>query len=249
MPTFLSENIEIAYAVYGEGAPVILVHGFASNAEVNWVSTGWVDALVEAGYQAVTLDNRGHGQSEKLYDPAKYPAREMAKDVINLIDHLDLGVTALLGYSMGARICAFAAMDAPQKVQAVIFGGLGINMIHGMTDSDEIIAGLLAPNLSDVTQKTARQFRVFAEHTGSDLKALAACMASSRTKIDADDVARISVPVLVAVGSEDDVAGAPEPLAELLPEGEVLVIERRDHMRATGDAQFKAGAISFLSRH
>lgn len=249
MPTFLSEDIEIAYAVYGEGPPIVLVHGFASNAEVNWVSTGWVEALMEAGYQAIAFDNRGHGQSEKLYNPEKYPAREMAKDVVNLIDHLQLGSAALLGYSMGARISAFAAIDAPERVRAVIFGGLGINMIHGMSHSGEIIAGLLAPKLSEVTEKTARQFRLFAEHTGSDLKALAACMASSRTKIEAADVARISVPALVAVGSEDEVGGAPGALADLMPQGEALVIERRDHMRATGDPQFKTGAIDFLSRH
>lgn len=249
MPKFLSDGIEIAYEVYGDGAPIMLVHGFASNGEVNWVATGWVEALIEAGYQAITIDNRGHGQSEKLYDPALYGAQMMARDVANLIDHLGCGSAVLLGYSMGARIAAFVAIDAPEKVRAAVFGGLGINMIRGLSDSDEIIEGLLAPSLSDVTQKTARQFRVFAEHTKSDLKALATCMASSRTKITEDDVRQIAVPVLVAVGSEDDVGGSPEALASLMPQGEALVIERRDHMRATGDAQFKRGVLTFLEHH
>ncbi len=249
MPKFTSEGFEIAYETYGEGPPVVLVHGFASSGQVNWVATGWVETLTEAGYQAITIDNRGHGQSEKIYDSEYYSAREMAKDTINLIDHLGIGPAVLLGYSMGARISAFAALDAPEKVRAVIFGGLGINMIHGMSNSEEIIEGLLAPALSSVTHKTARQFRIFADHTRSDRKALAACMAGSRARISADDVKKISVPALVAVGSEDDVGGAPEPLAELLPQGEVLVIERRDHMRATGDPQFKTGVLAFLQRH
>ncbi len=249
MPKFTSEGFEIAYETYGEGPPVVLVHGFASSGQVNWVATGWVETLTEAGYQAITIDNRGHGQSEKIYDSEYYSAREMAKDTINLIDHLGIGPAVLLGYSMGARISAFAALDAPEKVRAVIFGGLGINMIHGMSNSEEIIEGLLAPALSSVTHKTARQFRIFADHTRSDRKALAACMAGSRARISADDVKKINVPALVAVGSEDDVGGAPEPLAELLPQGEVLVIERRDHMRATGDPQFKTGVLAFLQRH
>lgn len=249
VPTFQSEGIEIAYESHGEGPPVILVHGFASNGQVNWLDTGWVETLTDAGYRAITIDNRGHGRSEKLYDAAYYPARTMAHDVVNLIDHLDLGSAVLMGYSMGARISAFAALDAPDKVRAVIFGGLGINMIHGMSDSEEIIEGLLAPSLSDVTHKTARQFRIFADHTGSDRKALAACMASSRAKVSAQDVSRITVPALVAVGSDDDVGGAPEPLAELMPHGEALVIERRDHMRATGDPQFKKGVLAFLERN
>ncbi len=249
MPTFQSEGIEIAYESHGEGPPIILVHGFASNGQVNWVDTGWVEALTEAGYRAITIDNRGHGQSEKLYEPDYYPAREMAHDVVNLIDHLELGSAVLMGYSMGARISAFAAIDAPEKVTAVIFGGLGINMIRGMSDSEEIIEGLLAPSLSEVTHKTARQFRIFADHTGSDRKALAACMASSRARISEEDVRKVSVPALVAVGSDDDVGGAPEPLAEMMEKGEALVIERRDHMRATGDPQFKAGVLAFLERN
>lgn len=249
MPKFLSEDIEIAYSVFGNGPPIVAIHGFASNGDINWVQTGWVEALVDAGYQAIIIDNRGHGASQKLYDPVYYPAREMAKDAANLIAHLDVGPAVLLGYSMGARISAFAAMDAPERVRAVVFGGLGINMIRGLPDSDQIIEGLLAPNLSDVTQKTARQFRIFAEHTKSDLKALAACMAASRSKITEQDIGQIGVPALVAVGSEDGVGGAPEPLAALMPQGEAMVIERRDHMRATGDPQFKHGVLSFLNNH
>jgi len=248
LPNFQSENIEIAYADYGDGPPVVLVHGFASNGRVNWVDTGWVSTLVESGFRAITIDNRGHGQSQKLYDPAFYSARTMAHDVANLIEHLGLGRANLLGYSMGARISAFTALDAPEKVRTVTFGGLGINMIRGLSDSSEIIKGLEAPTLKEITHKTGRQFRIFAEHTGSDLKALASCMAASRTRISESDVGKISAPALVAVGSEDDIGGAPEPLAALLPKGEALIIDRRDHMRATGDPQFKKGVLSFLER-
>lgn len=249
MPVFQSEGIAIHFEIYGEGPPVVLVHGFASNGRVNWVDTGWTDTLAEAGFQAILIDNRGHGESEKLYDPEKYPAREMARDVVNLIAHLEFESAALLGYSMGARISAFAALDAPEKISAVIFGGLGINMVHGLSDSEEIVAGLLASSVGDVKGGTGRQFRIFAERTGSDLKALAACMSSSRDRITEEQARGIGMPALVAVGSEDTVAGAPEPLAALLPQGEVLVIPRRDHMRATGDPVFKQGAVAFLKRH
>ncbi len=248
MPVFQSEGFELAYQVHGEGAPVAAVHGFASNGDVNWVATGWVDALTEAGYQVITLDNRGHGASEKIYDTEVYSARDMARDVANLIDHLGFEKAALIGYSMGARISAFACIDSPDKVACAIFGGLGINMLSPMIDSAEIIDALKAESLSLVKHPTGRQFRIFAEHTKSDLKALAACMGGSRTPVPKDDFERIAVPVLVAVGSEDTVGGPAQPLADLLPKGEALVIERRDHMRATGDPQFKKGALAFLGR-
>lgn len=248
MPTFESEGFEIAYEVFGEGSPIVAVHGFGSNINVNWVATGWVETLTKAGYQVVALDNRGHGNSEKIYDPSVYGAPDMARDVANLIDHLGFEKVALIGYSMGARISAFVCLQNPEKVACAIFGGLGGNMVRPMPDSDEIIAALNAPTLGEVTHKTGRQFRIFADHTGSDRKALAACMAGSRTRITEDDIRAISVPVLVAVGSEDVVGGDAQTLADMLEQGEALVIERRDHMRATGDPQFKDGALAFLSR-
>ena len=154
MGVFQSEGIEIAYESYGTGQPIILVHGFASNGAINWVDTGWVKLLVDSGYTPITIDNRGHGLSEKLYDPALYPAKTMARDVIGLIDHLGLvethGPVPIMGYSMGARICAFVSMQAPEKIRAAIFGGLGINMVHGLGGSEDIVQGLLAPKLADV---------------------------------------------------------------------------------------------------
>jgi len=248
VPHFTSEGISIAYESFGEGPPVILVHGFGSNRHVNWINTGWTESLVAAGYRAIALDNRGHGESEKLYDPALYSARTMARDVANLIDHLGLGRAALIGYSMGARIAAFVALDAPEKVAAAVFGGLGEAMVTGMEDGAVIVEGLRAEKLSDVTDKTARQYRIFADHTGSDRAALAACMAGTRVPIAADLIARIAVPVLVAVGTEDAVSGPAAPLAAILPQGEVLDITGRDHMRATGDPQFKRGVMAFFER-
>lgn len=248
MPHFTSEDLQISYAVYGEGKPVMLVHGFASNGKVNWVNTGWVEALVDAGYQVITIDNRGHGDSAKIYDPDRYGARDMARDVANLIDHLKLGQAAVMGYSMGARISAFLALDAPEKVAAVIFGGLGINMVHGMNDAEQIANALTAPSLDAVTDKTGRQFRRFAESTGSDLNALAACIRGARYKISESDVKRIAAPALVVVGSEDDISGDADALAALLPKGEALTIARRDHMRATGDPLFKQAVIDFLAK-
>jgi len=248
MPRFTSEGFDIAYEVYGEGKPIVAVHGFASSGTVNWVATGWVETLTGAGYQVVTIDNRGHGASEKLYDAAVYGAEDMARDVANLIDHLEFEKAALIGYSMGARISAFVCIQNPEKVACAIFGGLGANMPTPTLDAPEIIDGLNAGALSEVTHPSARQFRIFAEHTKSDLKALAACMAGSRTLVPVEDIKRISVPVLVATGSEDVVSGPAQPLADLMPQGEAMTIERRDHMRATGDPQFKRGALEFLGR-
>lgn len=248
MPSFTTSGLTLAYEVAGKGAPVLLVHGFASSGKVNWVDTGWVQTLVEAGYQAITLDNRGHGQSDKPHDPDLYYPNQMAEDAVALLDHLGIGRAAVIGYSMGARIAAFMAFTHPERVASVVFGGMAMNLINGLTDGNDIIAGLRAPALADLSHPTARQFRIFADHTGSDREALAACMETSRQPMARADVRRIAVPVLVAVGEQDEMAGRPEPLAELLPQGEAVVIPKRDHMRATGDKVFKAAALDFLGK-
>ena len=101
--------VEIAYLDEGEGDPVVLVHGFASTKEVNWVRPGWVTTLKGAGRRVIALDNCGHGSSSKLYEPADYHTTKLAGDVSALIDHLSLGRVDVVGYSMGARIAAFLA--------------------------------------------------------------------------------------------------------------------------------------------
>ena len=249
MPNFLSDGISIAYEVWGEGPPVLLIHGFASSIAVNWVATGWVETLVKAGYRVVAIDNRGHGNSQKLYDPNLYFAHEMAGDALRLLDHLGIERTPVIGYSMGARIAAYLALQAPDRLTCAVFGGMGMNLITGLADSEAIISGLTAETLSEVTEKTARQFRIFAEHSGADRAALAACMINSREPMPEAKVRKIAVPVLVVVGSEDEMAGSPQALAALLSEGEAVVVPRRDHMRATGDPQFKAAALAFLASH
>src|SRR5262245_21986229 len=129
MPDFRDDAVAIAYLDEGEGEPVVLVHGFGSTKEVNWLNPGWISTLTRAGRRAVALDNRGHGASAKLYDPAAYHSAVMAEDVRALLDHLAIPRADIMGYSMGARIAAFLALAHPERVRSVILGGLGIRLV------------------------------------------------------------------------------------------------------------------------
>lgn len=244
--TFSSDGVEIAYIDEGEGAPVLLIHGFASNVQTNWVTPGWVGFLKGKGYRVIAFDNRGHGRSEKLYRQEDYGAPLMAEDARRLLDHLDIASAHIMGYSMGARITAFLSRAHPQRLRSAVFGGLGINMVRGMAGTGPIAAALEARSIDDVTNATARTFRVFAEQTKSDLKALAACIRSARDPLTREDVARISCPVLVAVGENDVVGGSAEDLAALIPGARALAIPNRDHMKAVGDRVYKDGVAAFL---
>ena len=194
MPSFRHDDVEIAFLDEGEGEPIVLVHGFASNAAVNWVQPGWIAFLNGAGRRAIALDNRGHGASTKLYDPAAYHSAVMAGDLAALIDYLELGRADVMGYSMGARITAFLALQHPQRLRSAIFGGLGGRLIDGTGVPDDVAGALEAPSLAAVSDPRARVFRAFAEQTKSDLRALAACIRGSSQTLTPAQIGSIRVP-------------------------------------------------------
>lgn len=252
MQHFDSDGIDIAFRDTGEAAakagtlPVLLIHGFASNVAMNWAASGWIDALNKAGYRVIAFDNRGHGESQKLYDLAAYGSPLMAEDARRLLDHLGVGRVHVVGYSMGARIAAFLAVGHPDRVGRVVFGGLGVNMVRGMAGTGPIARALEAASIEDVTNPTARTFRAFAEMTKSDLKALAACIRSSRAPITADMIGALTVPALVAVAEGDVIAGSAQELATLIPGARAYTIPSHDHNRAVGSRAFKDEVLRFL---
>lgn len=251
MSSFSSDGVRLAYLDTGpaEAPPIVLVHGFASNTRVNWVTTGWVDTLTGAGFRVISIDNRGHGASEGPHDPEVYGTGTfMAEDVRRLLDHLGLGKVDVMGYSMGAWICGHLAVRHPERLRSVVFGGLAMAMTEGLGGQETIAQALEAETDAEVKSPNARAYRAFAKQTGSDLLALAACMRGSRQPVARADLMAVDLPVLIAVGTRDEVAGSVEDFARLIPGAEVLPIPDRDHMLAVGDKVYKAGVLDFLSR-
>ncbi len=244
--SFTHDGLDLAYFDVGSGEPILLIHGFASTASVNWVHPGWLKTLGEAGYRVIALDNRGHGKSDKPHDPERYYPRLMAGDAAALLDHLGIENAHVMGYSMGARIAANLALADPEKVRGLIFGGLGIALCDGAGDWDPIAEALRAPSLDDVTHERGRMFRAFADQTRSDRIALAACIETSRELVSREDVGRIAAPTLIGVGTRDDLAGSAQTLAGLMQNARALDIPNRDHMLAVGDKVFKQAVLDFL---
>ena len=248
MPSFKNGAVEIAYLDEGEGAPILLVHGFASTKNVNWVYPTWVSDLRKNSRRVIALDNRGHGESTKLYDPVEYSIPMMASDVVALMDHLDIARADVMGYSLGARMTAWLGLTKPERLRSAILGGIGMAMVDGGGPGENVAAALEAPSLEDVSDPVGRTFRAFADQTRSDRRALAACLRGSRGLMSREQIAGIDVPVLIAVGTTDEVAGSAHGLGELIAGAEVLDIPNRDHMRAVGDKVYKTGVVDFLSR-
>jgi pimeloyl-ACP methyl ester carboxylesterase len=248
MPSFHHGSVEICYLDEGEGDPILLVHGFASTKNVNWVYPSWVSELKKSGWRVIAFDNRGHGDSTKLYDPREYELTTMAGDITALMDHLDLERADVMGYSLGSRMTAVLARSAPHRLRSAIFGGIGIGLIEGGGPGENVVKALEANTLEEVADPVGRTFRAFADQTRSDRRALAACLRGSRRLMTKEEAAEIAVPVLIAVGTADQIAGSAHALSEIIPGAQVLDIPHRDHMRAVGDKVYKAGVLDFLSR-
>jgi pimeloyl-ACP methyl ester carboxylesterase len=181
MPSFHNGAVEIAYLDEGEGDPILLVHGFASTKNVNWVYPTWVSELRKNGRRVIAFDNRGHGDSAKLYDAGAYEIGIMADDIGALMDHLKIERADVMGYSLGARMTAVLAQRQPQRLRSAIFGGIGIGLIEGGGPGENVAAALEAASLDDVTDPVGRTFRAFADQTRSDRLALAACLRGSQS--------------------------------------------------------------------
>jgi pimeloyl-ACP methyl ester carboxylesterase len=248
MPSFHNGAVEIAYLDEGEGDPILLVHGFASSKNVNWVYPTWVSELKKNGHRVIAFDNRGHGDSSKLYDAADYEIEIMAGDISALMDHLNIERADIMGYSLGSRMTAVLARQAPQRLRSAILGGIGIGLIEGGGPGESVAEALEAPSLEDVTDPVERTFRAFADQTRSDRRALAACLRGSRRLMTSEEAAGIDVPVLIAVGTADEIAGSAAALGKIIPGAQVLDIPNRDHMRAVGDKVYKSGVLDFLSQ-
>jgi pimeloyl-ACP methyl ester carboxylesterase len=248
MPSFHHGAVEIAYLDEGEGDPILLVHGFASTKNVNWVYPTWVSELKKNGRRVLAFDNRGHGESAKLYDPAAYEIAIMASDITALMDHLNIERADVMGYSLGSRMAAVLARSQPERLRSAIFGGIGIGLIEGGGPGENVARALEADSLDEVTDPVGRTFRAFADQTRSDNRALAACLRGSRRLMTREEAAGISVPALIAVGTADEIAGSAEALRKIIPGSQVLNIPNRDHMRAVGDKVYKSGVLDFLAK-
>lgn len=245
---FDSGGVAIAYDDVGDGPPIVLVHGFASDRRRNWKEPGWYRTLAGAGRRVIGIDCRGHGESGKPGDPDAYPTGEMAADVVRLLDHLSIERADLMGYSMGGRIAARLLLDHPDRFNAVVLAGVGKSVVEGSGGRANIAEALEADDPEAITDPVGRRFREFAESRGNDLDALAAVQRAPRSGMDAGDFEGATLPVLVVAGGEDEMVGDPRRLAEAIPGAEAVVVPDRDHLTTVGDRAYKDAVLDFLDR-
>jgi pimeloyl-ACP methyl ester carboxylesterase len=243
---FDSDGVRLHYEVHGPpgGAPLVVVHGFASDYRLNWVGTRWQEALTTAGFRVIGLDCRGHGLSDKPHEPAAYAIGIMGSDITRVMDEVEVQSAGYVGYSMGARIGLQVVMDSPARVTRAVLGGIGAS--GSIRSADAIAEAFLRGEPGD--NPIAQTFYRFASaRPANDLKALAACITGLQPRWDPARVAKIQTPILIVAGDRDELAPDAPELVELIPSARLVTIPGRDHMGAVPAREFKQAAVDFLS--
>lgn len=249
MPDYIKaqDGVRIAYETVGAGPSVMLVHGFAASREQNWKVPGWYETLTGAGYRVVAMDCRGHGDSDKPHTPASYDHTIMAEDVVAVMEAANAAPAFLMGYSMGGFISMHVLMDHPDLIKKLVIGGVGGSYLGRAFGSRDAIAdALVAPDKSKITDPIQKNFREFAEQSGKDREALAACMRGNRRAFTAVELKQSKRPVLVVCGENDNLTGPPGPLAEAFADGRAVTVAHRDHMTTVGDKVYKQAVLEFF---
>src|SRR5260221_8772126 len=164
MPEFESQAVRIAYDDIGsgEGRPMLLVHGFASNRKENWLRLGWYGAFERKRVRCVAMDCRGHGESAKPHEPSSYSRQAMAGDVLALASHLSIERFHLMGYSMGARIALAASLMNPSRIATLTLGGVGGRLLEPEAmPGNPMAAAMEAATLDEISEPLLKSFRTF----------------------------------------------------------------------------------------
>jgi pimeloyl-ACP methyl ester carboxylesterase len=249
MPTTTSSGCSISYDDLGAAAaspPILLLHGFASNRGENWRRVGWTGAFERRRCRVLAPDLRGHGESWKPHDAAQYTRGLLLDDIFAVLDAAAVPSAVVMGYSMGARLALAAALAKPERVSALVLGGIGGKLFDPPVAGFPMAAAMEATDPDAIAEPLLRSFRAFAEEEGQDLQALAAFARSAGEPFDATALAGLQMPVLVVAGGRDTLAGSPEALAEHIPGAQAVTLPGCDHFSAMAHALFKAAVFDFL---
>jgi pimeloyl-ACP methyl ester carboxylesterase len=247
---FDSAGVNIRYVDEGAGQPIILLHGFTWNIEINWIDTGIFAELTKT-HRVIAFDSRGHGKSDKPHDRSQY-GREMGQDIIRLMDHLKLPKAHIMGYSMGAQITAQQVTKNPERFLSVILGGSTGRI--GWSDEDQKVANVLSAELESQGPVASLVLAVWPTNQpkpsagadevktisaklleGNDPKALAAMVRSRPDQVvRLAEMAAINAPTLGIVGTLDPAKKRFEELKAALPQMKLVLIEGAPHPSSSG---------------
>jgi len=238
------DGVELAVHRLGEGRPVLLLHGLFSSAEMNWVRFGHAAALADAGFEAIMLDLRVHGQSGKPHDAAAYPQGILVRDVRAVIDALALDDFDLVGFSLGSRTAAGAVIGGLQP-RRLVLGGMGLEGLSGWNRRAAFFIDAI-DRFADVKHGDPAFVSVQFMKTMKIDRVAARLLLGTVDDIDVADLAKVTMPTLVVCGDQDLDNGSPQALVDALPDAQLAEVPGT-HMSSVTRPELAKAIIGFLA--
>ncbi len=241
------DGTSLAYHVVGEGPPVMLLHGLFSSARMNWIKWGHGDRLAAAGFRAIMLDFRVHGESEAPHDPAAYPPGVLVRDVAALAEHLALepGAFDLVGFSLGARTAIHAVAHAVLEPRQLAICGMGVAGLAGWSRRADHFKRVIDEFDTIKAGDPAFTARTFLKSQGTD-RVAARLLLDAMDDFDLASLGNITMPCAVICGDEDHDNGSAPDLAALLPHAHYVEVPG-GHMNSVTKPELGEAIAAFLA--
>ena len=237
------DGTRLAWRELGTGRPVVLIHGYFSDAVTNWIRYGHAEAIAAKGFRVIMPDLRAHGSSDRPHDPAAYPKDALTRDGHALIAHLGLTDYDLGGYSLGARTTARMLVTGATPGR-IVFAGMGLD---GLTATDRRVGHFrnILTNLGTHARGTPEWLaEAFLKTTGGDPVALLGIL-DTFADTPADALAGFVQPALVVAGVEDFDNGSAPDLADALPNARYVEVPG-GHMSSVVKVELGQAIADFL---
>jgi pimeloyl-ACP methyl ester carboxylesterase len=239
-----ADGTEIAWQEVGRGRSLMLIHGYFSEADTNWIKYGHAALLADAGYRVIMPDLRAHGKSGKPHDPALYPKDILADDQFALIDHLGLTDFDLGGYSLGGRTVSRMLVRGCQPGR-VIITGMGLEGLTQTAKRGSHFKHVLDNLGAHEKGSAAWMAEAFLKTTGGDPVALRHIL-DTFVDTSAAELAAWDMPVAVICGADDSDNGSAADLADALQHGKLFTVPG-NHMSAVIKPELGQAMVAALT--
>lgn len=238
------DGTPLAVHEHGTGRPVLMLHGYFSNARTNWIRYGHAAALAALGLRLVMPDLRAHGDSGKPHDASAYPPDVLCQDGLAVIEQLGLADYDLVGYSLGARTSARMVIQGARP-RRLVLAGMGLEGLLDTHGRGKFFRRVLTHPGSFPKGTTEWMAEAFMKTTGGDPVALLRIL---DTFVDStrDELALIEMPTLVLSGVDDHDNGSAEAITGVLPHAHYREIPG-NHMSAVARPELGAAIGEFLA--
>jgi pimeloyl-ACP methyl ester carboxylesterase len=240
------DGTELAIHRQGKDRPVILLHGLFSSAHMNWIKWGHAERLAAAGFEAIMLDFRVHGESAAPHDPAAYPQGVLVRDVAALVEHLGLGEGEydLAGFSLGARTALHACANGVLAPRRLVACGMGLSGIADWQRRAAFFTRVIDDFDTITREDPAYLSRQFLKNQGID-RAAARLLLAAFDDLDPALLANIATPTLVLCGERDTDNGSASELAALLPDAHYETVPG-GHLDSATKVELGERLVAFL---